>query len=442
MEPLDSIPGFRTVPRTGVIYVTHEATRHGFAYGKPDWANLGQGSPETGPIPGSPPRVETVTVSSASQQYAPVVGNKNLCQAVADFYNATYRRGKKSQYTADNVSIASGGRLALTRLASALGNINMGHFIPDYTAYEELLSVFKAFTPIPILLRAEHGYKISPADLKEEILGRGLSALLVSNPCNPTGQLMEGKELSAWCNLARECQCSMIFDEFYSHYIYKSVESLNREKVKSASAKHNSTIQRFNDSTPTMVSAAEFVDDVDKDPIVVVDGLTKNWRYPGWRISWTLGPKAVIEAIASAGSFLDGGANHPFQNAALPLLDPENAAAETLAIQKHFGKKRALLLSRLKKLGISADAAPAGAFYVWANLAKLPPPLDDGMNFFRECLKEKVIVVPGVFFDVNPGNRRTHARYKNYCRISFGPEIEKLELGLDAFERVIAKFKK
>jgi aspartate/methionine/tyrosine aminotransferase len=419
MERQNSIPGFRSVPRTGVIYVTHEATRHGFAYGKSDWANLGQGSPETGDIPGAPSRVTEVKISEASRQYGPVAGNQKLREAVADFYNAAYRRGKKSRYTADNVSIASGGRLALTRLASALGNINMGHFIPDYTAYEELLSVFKAFTPIPILLRAEDGYKISPADLKEEILGRGLSALLVSNPCNPTGQLMEGKELSAWCNLARECQCSMIFDEFYSHYIYTNGKARN----------------------PKMVSAAEFVDDVDKDPVVVVDGLTKNWRYPGWRISWTLGPKAVIEAIASAGSFLDGGANHPFQDAALPLLDPKNAVAETLAIQKHFGKKRAMLLSRLKKLDITADAAPAGAFYVWANLAKLPPPLDDGMNFFRECLKEKVIVVPGVFFDVNPGNRRTHARYKNYCRISFGPEIEKLELGLNAFGRVIAKFK-
>lgn len=418
MEP-KPIPGFRTVPRTGVIYVTHDATRRGFVYGHPDWANLGQGSPETGDLAGAPPRVKEVTVSEASRQYGPVAGNQKLRQAVADFYNATHRRGKKSQYTAENVSIASGGRLALTRLASALGNINMGHFIPDYTAYEELLSVFKAFTPIPILLRAETGYKISPADLKEEILGRGLSALLASNPANPTGQLLEGKELSAWCGLARECECTMIFDEFYSHYIY------NNAKAKKAK----------------MVSAAAFVEDVDKDPIVVVDGLTKNWRYPGWRISWTLGPKPVIEAIASAGSFLDGGANHPFQNAALPLLDPKNAEAETLAIQRHFGKKRALLLARLKKLNIGVDAVPAGAFYVWANLAKLPPPLDDGMNFFRECLKEKTIVVPGVFFDVNPGNRRTTARYKNYCRISFGPEIEKLELGLAAFERVIAKFK-
>ena len=407
------------MPRTGVIFVTHEAARHGFSYGNPHWANLGQGSPETGDIPGGPKRVLEVTISEASRQYSPVAGNQMLCQAVADFYNAAFRGNKKSKYTADNVSIASGGRLALTRLASALGDINMGHFIPDYTAYEELLSVFKAFTPIPILLEAENGYKISLADLKEEILGRGLSAMLVSNPCNPTGQLIEGKALSAWCALARECQCSMIFDEFYSHYVYTDGKA---EK-------------------PKMISAAEFVEDVDQDPIIVVDGLTKNWRYPGWRISWTLGPKAVIEAIASAGSFLDGGANHPFQNAALDLLNPENAAAETLAIQKHFGKKRALVLSRLKKLGITADAAPAGAFYVWANLSRLPAPLDDGMSFFRECLKEKVIVVPGVFFDVNPGNRRSMMRFKNYCRISFGPEIEKLESGLAAIERVIAKFK-
>jgi aspartate/methionine/tyrosine aminotransferase len=414
-----NIPGFRAVPRTGVIYVTHEAAQRGFSYGNPRWANLGQGSPETGNIPGGPARVGEVMISEASRQYSPVAGNKLLCQAVADFYNATYRRGKKSQYTAENVSIASGGRLALTRLASALGDINMGHFIPDYTAYEELLSVFKAFTPIPILLEAKNGYKIPVADLKEEILGRGLSAMLISNPCNPTGHVIEGKELAAWCALARECQCSMIFDEFYSHYIYTNGDP----------------------KKPKIVSAAHFVEDVETDPIIVVDGLTKNWRYPGWRISWTLGPKAVIEAIASAGSFLDGGANHPFQNAALPLLEQKNAEAEALAIQKHFGKKRNLVLSRLKKLGITADAAPEGAFYVWANLSKLPTPLDDGMNFFRECLKEKVIVVPGMFFDVNPGNRRSLMRFKNYCRISFGPEIEKLELGLAAMERVIAKFK-
>src|SRR5215471_3173223 len=208
------IPGFRFVPRTGVIYVMHEARALGFTYDDPHWANLGQGSPETGSIPGAPPRIESVVIAGSHQQYAPVAGNKDLCQAVADFYNAVYRRNKPSKYTRENVSIASGGRLALTRLASALGNVNMGHFIPDYTAYEELLSVFKAFSAIPILLDAETHYRIPPAMLKKEILGRGLSALLASNPCNPTGQLVQGSELHEWCALARECQCSLILDEF------------------------------------------------------------------------------------------------------------------------------------------------------------------------------------------------------------------------------------
>ena len=57
-----TIPGFRFVPRTGVIYVMHEAMRHGFSYDAPQWANLGQGSPETGPIPDAPARIESLVI--------------------------------------------------------------------------------------------------------------------------------------------------------------------------------------------------------------------------------------------------------------------------------------------------------------------------------------------------------------------------------------------
>ena len=415
-EPM--IPGFRPVPRTGVIYVMHEATRRGFSYDDPEWANLGQGSPETGPIPDAPPRVDRVVIEAPSQRYSPIQGNLALRQAVADYYNALYRQGKPSQYRAENVSIASGGRLALTRLAAALGTINMGHFIPDYTAYEELLAVFRAFIPIPILLDPEDGYRITTSELEKEILGRGLSALLVSNPCNPTGQSVHGDELRAWCELARETSCTLILDEFYSHYLYGDAA----------------------DIAPGQISGAAFVDDVDRDPIIVVDGLTKNWRYPGWRVSWTLGPRSVIEAVASAGSFLDGGANHPFQRAALPLLDPETALRETRAIQAHFTRKRDLVIDRLRAMGLRVEVEPTGTFYVWAGLADLPEPLNDGMVFFQAGLEEKVITVPGIFFDVNPENRRIHARYQSYARISFGPELDVVERGLDALERTIARF--
>lgn len=416
-----SVPGFREVPKTGVIYVMQKAAELGFTYENSEWSNLGQGSPETGDIDNAPSRVTELNIDPHHQEYSPVAGMTELRQKVADFYNEIYRKDKASKYTYENVCIAGGGRQALTRIASALDNINVGHLIPDYTAYEELLSVFKGFNTIPILLDSKKDYKLSAEDIKKSIMGLGLSVILVSNPCNPTGQVIRDHELRGWVETASQCSCTLIFDEFYSHYIYKKDEN---EECK-------------------MVSSAEFVNDVNEDPVIIVDGLTKNWRYPGWRISWIIGPKSVIEAVSSAGSFLDGGANNPFQKSALSLLDAKFSIKETMAIQSHFTKKRDYMLDRLAKMGIIIEAAPEGTFYFWANLSQLPEPLNNGMRFFQEGLKHKFITVPGIFFDVNPGKRRAfiNAHYQNYCRISFGPELSKLITGLDAMEKMIESFK-
>jgi aspartate/methionine/tyrosine aminotransferase len=413
------IPGFRVVPRTGVIYVMHKASQLGFTYDNPEWANLGQGAPETGPIEKSPPRIHNFRINPLHQEYAPVAGMTELREKVANFYNQVYRKDKSSKYTYENVCISGGGRQALTRIASALDNINMGHFLPDYTAYEELLSVFRGFNTIPILLKPGKDYRLTSKDLKEKILGLGLSAILVSNPCNPTGQVIRDNELREWVKIARKYSCTLIFDEFYSHYIY----------TKPAGEKYK------------LVSSAEFIDDVNTDPVIIVDGLTKNWRYPGWRISWIVGPKTVIDSVASAASFLDGGANNPFQHESITLLDPELAIQETIAIQEHFTKKRNYMLGRFQEMDIIIEAEPEGTFYFWANLSQLPPPINNGMKFFEEGLNEKFITVPGLFFDVNPGKRRGSAHYQSYARISFGPEMQKLVTGLDSMERMIRKFK-
>src|SRR6185436_8530886 len=108
-------------------------------------------------LAGAPERVSDVSIQVDDQEYAPVPGLMELREAIAALYNRLYRKGLPSQYTAENVSVSGGGRAALTRAAASLGHINLGHFLPDYTAYEELLDVFKAFTAIPILLEGERG---------------------------------------------------------------------------------------------------------------------------------------------------------------------------------------------------------------------------------------------------------------------------------------------
>jgi len=248
-------------------------------------------------------------------------------------------------------------------------------------------------------------------------VGGGLGGVLLSNPCNPTGQLISGEEMRAWVETSRSLACTLILDEFYSHYRYDQTELC------------------------PATSAAPFVEDVDRDPILLVDGLSKNWRYPGWRISWTVGPKTLIERISSAGSFLDGGPSHPIQKAAVPLLDPERADQEARAIQDAFQTKRDLVLKRLPEMGLTLTARPQGAFYAFPSLSGLPEPLQDGMAFFKAALKEKVIVVPGVFFDVNPGKRRSHlpSRLRDHLRISFGPKVETVSLGLDRLQAMIER---
>jgi N-succinyldiaminopimelate aminotransferase len=408
---------FRPVPKTGVIFVTSEATKLGFSSSSPEWCNLGQGQPETGELPGSPPRVGSVTIDPDDQEYAPVAGLWELREAVASLYNRLYRKGLPSQYSAENVCISGGGRAALTRAAASLGSINLGHFLPDYTAYEELLDIFKAFTSIPILLEGERGYSFTSEDLRREVLGRGLSALLLSNPCNPTGKLVADEELDRWVAAARDLDCALLLDEFYSHYVY-----------------------RGRPGQLPVESAARYVKDVDRDPVILFDGFTKNWRYPGWRTTWAVGPKSVIESFGSAGSFLDGGGSKPLQRAAIPLLEEDYVARETMAIQNAFRDKRDRMLSRLERLGVRFDRVPDGTFYCWGNVASLPAPLNDGMGLFRAALDKKVIVVPGEFFDVNPGKRRhgRASRFRDYVRFSFGPSLEVVERALTRLEELVA----
>ena len=105
VDASEKISAFRPVPRTGVIFVTTEANRLGYrppksgldALGPGDWCNLGQGQPETGPLPGAPARRHAVEIELDDQEYAPVAGLRELREAIAELYNRLYRRGRGSQ---------------------------------------------------------------------------------------------------------------------------------------------------------------------------------------------------------------------------------------------------------------------------------------------------------------------------------------------------------
>jgi hypothetical protein len=115
-------------------------------------------------------------------------------------------------------------------------------------------------------------------------------------------KVVAGEELREFINIAKKHNCTLLLDEFYSHYIY----------------------EHTGQPATTGVSSAMFIEDINRTPVLLTDGLTKCFRYlsylevsslfkfvcsryPGWRVGWILGPKDMISCIDRAASAVDGG---------------------------------------------------------------------------------------------------------------------------------------
>jgi aspartate/methionine/tyrosine aminotransferase len=397
---------FRQLPYMGVIRVNVEAIeKHGYRMGDPDWSNLGQGQPEVGDMPGAPPRISEMPIRPEDHAYGPIEGIPELREAIAAHYNRFYRKGKKP-FSAKNVAVAPGGRAALTRIGATLERSRLGYFTPDYTAYEDLLTTFPRIDPVWLELTPEQGFMMDSDELGHAVRSQNLSTVLISNPCNPTGAVMRGETLAGWAELSRKTGTTLLMDEFYSHFTY--------------------------DDSNSPASIVEFVDDIETDPIVIVDGLTKSFRYPGWRLGWVIASERIINTLAAAGSFLDGGPCRPIQRAAILALEPSQADQETQAVRNVFRKKRDLTISGLTEMGIEFPHKPMGTFYAFGYVGNLPSPYNTGEGFMREAFKVQVLTVPGEYFDVNPNRaRKGTSALTSWVRFSFGPPTTNLEAGLN-----------
>ena len=411
---------FEATPEMGLGGVVAEAARRGFSASDSRWCNFGQGQPETGGLAGAPERLERIEIRPEDYAYGPLGGTEACRSLVAERYNAFYRRGRGSRYTAENVTLAPGGRGVLSRLLAAMHHGTLGVQSPDYASYAGLMALHAPrleFVRVGTPWREPFG--VRAADLARAAAVRPLDALLFSNPCNPTARLLRDEGMAALCHAAAGAGTALLVDEFYSEYVYDAEGG----------------------AADGAVSAAAHVDDVDRDPVVLVDGLTKNARYPGFRLGWAVGPKAIIDRMNRVAAVLDGGPSTLVQRAAEALLAPEVVEAEGRALRPVFAEKRAFLLEALEGLGIRCHRPEsAGSIYLWGDVSGLPAPLADSRRLFQRALDVGVVVAPGDCFDLTvPPSGEPDARSARWVRFSFGPPRSVLEGGVERLTGLIAR---
>src|SRR5258706_1124332 len=249
---------------------------------------------------------------------------------------------------------------------------------PGYVAYRNTLRALH-MTPIEIACGPESRFQLTAAHVAA--LDPAPTGLIIASPANPTGTIIAADELAAIAAVCQRKGIKIISDEIYHGLSYVAPAR----------------------------SILEFAPGA-----LVINSFSKYFSMVGWRLGWLLAPKEHLpRARAYVGNlFLTSPSLS--QHAALAAMD---ATAELEGHVAVYRRNRALLLEALPAMGLGEIAPPDGAFYVYANVARLT---DDSLSFCKSLLRQTgVATAPGVDFDPVEG--------RHFIRLSFAvssPQIE------------------
>ena len=266
---------------------------------------------------------------------------------------------------------------------------------PSYVSYVPCC-VLANGTPVIIELKAENEFRLTAEELRAAITPK-TKILVMPFPNNPTGAIMEQKDLEAIAEVILEHDLFVISDEIYSELTY-----LDR---------HVSIA-----SLPGM-----------KERTVLINGFSKSHSMTGWRLGYACAPEVILKQMLKIHQFAIMCAPTTSQYAAIEAM--RNGDEDVARMRSEYDVRRKYLLRRFEKMGLECFE-PYGAFYVFPCIKEFGMTSDE---FATALLKsKKVCVVPGTAFgDCGEG----------FLRISYAYSLENLKKALDRMEEFIMELR-
>jgi len=323
--------------------------------------------------------------------------NAGLKELKAEITNYI-RRTQNVSYDADHeVIVTVGGSEAIDLALRAM--INPGEEVlipqPSYVSYEPCAILADA-VPVIIELKEENEFRLTAKELRDAITDK-TKVLVLPFPNNPTGAIMEKKDLEEIAEVIREKDIFVISDEIYAELTYKG--------------KHVSII-----SLPGM-----------KERTVLINGFSKAYAMTGWRLGYACAPKEIMEQMIKIHQFAIMCAPTTSQYAAVEAL--KNGDEDVASMREAYNQRRRFLMNAFREMGLKCFE-PYGAFYVFPCIKEFGMTSEE----FAERLlrEEKVAVVPGTAFgDCGEG----------FLRISYAYSLEDLKIALDKINHVCTRLR-
>jgi aspartate aminotransferase len=323
-------------------------------------------------------------IRSGEAGYPPTPGIPALRSAVASYVNETTAHG---QVEPPHVIISAGVKQALFNVSFCLFEAGDEVLVPvpywpTYFAIVELSGA----TPVPVPTHWEDGFQIDIAVL-DGLRTPATRGLFLNSPSNPSGDVFDRALMEQLAQWAAKNGIWIISDEIYRRLYYDG------------------------DSATSILDVPH-----DADRVVHLDGISKAFSMPGWRIGYAVGPEEVISKMSALQSQTTSGAAGPSQHAAAALMSSSERETIVRGFRDILRRRRDLAVEALGEIADLELRVPAGAIYAYARLTRT----SDSMAVAERLLVEGgVATIPGEPFGT-PG----------FLRMNFSVSDEDLVEGL------------
>ncbi|WP_293445127.1 pyridoxal phosphate-dependent aminotransferase [Persephonella sp.] len=342
------------------------------------------GEPDLQPPP-SVWELSEKAVKDRLNHYTESLGLISLREKIAEFYHKKYGVDISPSRIALTVGTSGGFLVAYSILLNSGDKIALPD--PSYPCYKNFAYLLD-INPVFIPAGKETGYQ-----LKSEQLSKypDIKAVHITSPSNPVGNIYSYDALKQLAEFCDEEGIYFISDEIYHGLVYDGREH----------------------------TALEF-----SDKAVVINGFSKYFCMPGFRLGWIILPEDLIRKAEIVMQNIFISPPTISQYAALGAFDYEHLEKN----RKLFKERRDFLYSHLKEL-FDIDAKPEGAFYIWVNIEKYS---DNSFEFSKKLLEDiHVAVTPGVDFGKNNTDK--------YIRFAYTKDIKHMEEGIKRLKNYLGR---
>jgi aminotransferase len=359
--------------------------------GMKDVISLGVGEPDFV----TPWNIREKAIDSLEHGFTSYTSNKGLIglrRQIAEFLNKRYGLS----YDPENeILITVGVSEGLDLAARALINPGDKVLVPEpiYVSYAPVVQLAGG-EPIILKTDVKNGFKLTPEQIEKACV-KGVKAMMINYPCNPTGASYSKKELEEMAKVIKKKNLVLLSDEIYDELTYDY------------------------DHTPFAT-----IDGM-KERVVYLNGFSKAYAMTGFRVGYVCGPEKVVSAMTKIHQYTMLCASITGQIAAVEALKNSEKSVEMM--KKEYNRRRKFIVAALNDIGLKCHM-PEGAFYVFPSIKDTK---EKAIDFAKNLLMEKkVALVPGDAFG---------SGCEGHVRISYASSYENLKEAVSRIKDYLKK---